>query len=656
MHEHHCQPGQVRYTEDVRIAVHRNLGAKIIWNRGKKNFKRLVNMKRKIILNLLCLYVVLWAGGCKSGTMPTSIAAPVTETPVALPTVSPVVIANSTPLNVALDLTQTSPPNSARPAWRALLAWPDDCELGFTLVERQPEDAGGIEIYPVADEQYLIFVACTLGPYWVEERLYWLDTHANAPIVHALSIPEVQPGTQGWTVQLSDMLHGLPLYDSDTQTLRNLAPARGLKDCGTWYLYQLEAQQLVLTEARYQECAVDQITATEPATWPLIYPKPAESEWAGPFRRVAPVVTSLGDWIIGLEALPAGGLRLMTALGYATFHDGVWTGEQRLPEGHILVGVDAEERAWLFSATGETIYYQHLAGELTPANAGWIPVEEPRALERQGVVSDHLGQVWLATDQDVRVFDGARWTVFTREALGMLPATDPDFLVAFTLTFVPERKQLWVGACDWGGPGPMGGGGARWFDGLIWHGTQSPVAGGCVTAIAADAEGRVWIGMDHGQVWNFDQTTGNWQQLLLPEPEAYRRGYPVALTLDSTGAPWLLAALCGGASCDANRALYYFQDNVWIEIPGVRDYSQDQLYSGIFPPFLLDRTGTPWLFLLGEVVQIGEQQVMQPPAAALHVQTGTVDALGQLWVVGRQAAEPLALWELEPDSGAVPYP
>lgn len=606
-------------------------------------------MGRRISLGILtvCMLACAWLRG--SGESPPGAATPTAtdagvSTSSPTPSPAPPATATPTPFNLALDLSDPSPLYSARPAWRALLGWPADCEAGFQLIERQAEDPGGIAVYPLADAQYFVLVDCTLGPYWVEERPYWIDNRSGAPSARALSVPEMTPGAQGWEVQLAASLHGLPVYDPDTQTLRNLAPARGLKDCGTLYQYRLEPQQLVLVEARYQECSNTEVTAIIPETWPLIYPA-AGAERAGPFRQIQPLPPALGDAIKGLEALPDGGLRVLTTQGYATLRDGVWN-STALDDGQILIGIDALERAWLLDATGD-ISYRRADGELTPAGEGWLPIAYPRALAGRGVVTDHLGQVWLTTSQDVRMFDGARWTLFTRETLGMPPAADPELLSDFTLTFVPARQQLWIGECDSSGPGPFGGGGARWFDGTTWRGTQTSLSGGCVTAIVADAEGRVWIGMDHGLAWNFDQTTGNWQQFLLPEPTDYRRGYPIALTLDPTGTPWLLSALCGGASCDATRALYHFQEDAWVEIAGLSEYTEGQLYSGAFSSLLFDSTGTPWFFLPGEALQIAGQQLVQPSAAELYVQAGTVDASGQVWVVGWRAVEPPALWLLE---------
>ncbi len=588
----------------------------------------------------------------------TPLALP-SETPTAAPTATrvatatatptPTVIASptATPLAAGIDPFQEEILYSDRPAWRAFLGWPDDCEAGFELHSRQPDDYGGIDIYPLDDNQFLIFVLCTLGPYWVEERVYWLDDRASLPTAQPITLPElVQDDAPELGLHDVDVLHGaFPIYDPDTQTLTNLHAYRGMKDCGIFYTYHLEDARFVLDEARYRDCgdsAEADASVLNAYQWPLVYPPPLS---AGLFHKVTAQLPPLGDWRVNVQALPDDSLRLMTSVGYSTFHDGQWD-TQLMDEGQTLVGVDAAGRAWLFGESGDVIYYRRAGEELTSADAGWTPVTDPRALQERGVVSDNEGKVWLATAQDVRVFDGAQWTIYTREAMGMPPAEWEDLLTEFTLTYVESQQQMWVGSCDWGGPGPFGGGGVRWFDGQAWRGAQLPTATGCVTAITADAEGRVWIGMHHGIVKLFDQTTGNWREFPLPEPVEYRRGYPVALSLGPDGAPWLLSALCGGASCDATRALYHLQDGAWVEVAGPQDYFQE-FYQGPTLPVLFDEAGTPWFFMGMMAFRIVDNRLEQPPSADLNVWAATAGKAGQIWVIANAKDDTPALWALE---------
>jgi hypothetical protein len=618
--------------------------------------------------------VLIWLGVCLLGciftmkpetpsrptTLPTWTA---TSSPQASPVASPTASPSPTPTPTVRPSPTPSPtptaqidPDTAfvsyadRPVWRAFLSWPDDCEEGFELHSRQPDDYGGITTYPMDDNQYLIFVTCTLGPYWVEERVYWLDDSTIPPTALSLTVPELaQDDAPEQGLHEVDTLYGsFPTYHPDMQTLTNLQAYRGMKDCGVFYKYHLEDARFVLDEARYRDCedfAETDFDVLNAYQWPLVYPLPLS---AGPFRKITAQLPPLGDWRVNLQALPDGSLRMMTSVGYATYRDGQWD-TQLVDEEQTLVGMDADGRAWLLDETGDAIYAKDAEGKLVPANAGWTPVSDPSALQGQGVVSDSQGNVWLATEQDVRVFDEEQWTIHTREAIGMPPAEWEDLLPGFTLTYVESQQQMWVGSCDWGGPGPFGGDGARWFDGQAWHGAESPVASGCVTAIVADAEGRVWVGMDNGLVYLFDQTSGAWREFPLPEPEGYRRGYPVALSLGSDGAPWLLSALCGGASCDATRALYRLRGNTWTEVTGLRDYPEYLIYQGPTLPVLFDEAGTPWFFMGMMAFRIVNEHLEQPPAAELNVLAATVDASGRIWVVANAKEDSPALWVLESD-------
>ncbi|MBN2392792.1 MAG: hypothetical protein JXR84_18825 [Anaerolineae bacterium] len=592
-----------------------------------------------------------WTPTCSPEAMPTAMptathtaTATVTSTPAVRPspTLSPIPEAQIDP-----DADFVS--YADRPAWRAFLGWPDDCEEGFELLSRQPDDYGGIDIYPVDDNRYLIFVLCTLGPYWVEERVYWFENSTGLPTAQPIMVPElVQDDAPEQGVHEVNVLYGsFPIYLPETQTLTTLHAYRGVKDCGVFYKYHLEDARFVLDEARYRDCeelAETDFDVLNAYQWPLVYPPPLS---AGPFRKVTAQLPPLGDWRVNLQALPDGSLRLMTSVGYATFRDGQWD-TQLVDEGQTLVGVHADGRAWILDETGDTIYMRDAGGERVAADVGgWTPVSDSRALLGRGVVSDAQGKVWLATEQDVRIFDGEQWTIYTREAMGMPPAEWEDLLPGLALTYVESQQQMWVRSCDWGGPGPFGGGGARWFDGQAWHGDDSPVADGCVTAIVAGAEGNVWVGLDHGLVYRFGQTSGAWREFPLPEPDEYRRGYPAALSLGPDGTPWLLSALCGGASCDATRALYHLRDDVWIEVAGLRDYPEGLIYQGPTLPVLFDEAGTPW-FLFGMMAfRIVDDRLEQPPAAELNVWDATVDAAGQIWVVANAKDDSPALWILE---------
>jgi hypothetical protein len=173
----------------------------------------------------------------------------------------------------AVDLTQKRVRYADRPAWQTLLNWPDECEETFQRTSLQkPDGNGGVAFYEVTGDHYLVFVLCTLGPYWDEERLYLLDTRPNPPKVRLVTVPELaQEGAQGWTLHDVEQIHGLPIFHPDTRTLTNLVPYRGLKDCGFFYTYRFEERNFVLAEARYHDCDDSGLLSDR---WEVIYPLP----------------------------------------------------------------------------------------------------------------------------------------------------------------------------------------------------------------------------------------------------------------------------------------------------------------------------------------------------------------------------------------------
>lgn len=620
----------------------------------------------------LCLMACGFMVDPKATPSPTPLpsqapTAPPQKTPTASPMVppspTPTVPPSATPAPTITPTNTPSPtpapridPDAAfiayaeRPAWRELLGWPDECEEGFQRFDHAPKDAGGIVVYPMGYEHYLVFVSCNLGPYWEELRAYWLDHRAKPPTARPLTVPElVQDDAPELGLRDVEVLHGaFPTYDPDTQTLTNLHAYRGFKDCGIFYKYHLEEARFVLDEARYRDCMdteePDPI-ALAPYQWSLIYPLPLS---AGPFRKVAMLDLPASDWDTVLHAQPDGSLWLMTRAGYATFRDGQWD-TQLLDQEQTLVGVDAAGRAWIFSKTGEKIYYRRVGEELTPADAGWTPVWLPLTLQGRGVLSDSQGRVWLATEQDVRVFDGEQWTIYTREAMGIPAASGEDTLTGYKLTYVESQQQMWVGLCDWYGEAGSQGGGASWFDGQTWRGAQIPAIDDCVTTIAADAEGRVWLGMDDGIVQRFDQVSGDWQQFTLPAPGDYRISHVATLTMGPDGTPWALAALlppvCGGASCEASaRAFYHFQDGAWVTVLVPDDESEDSLSTNFPQHILFDGMGTPWVFLgWATVSRVENNRLVEPSVAELYWFSATVDAAGQIWVIARAGNDEPAL-------------
>ena len=382
-----------------------------------------------------------------------------------------------------------------------------------------------------------------------------------------------------------------------------------------------------------------------------IEPVPAAPPKAGAFRLVSLVPPELLGEVTGLKVDSDGTVRVFATYGYATRYsglsDGGWTVHPS-DRDHILIGTDDGGRMFLFSKADDKITTWDGGPDYLLADAGWLPVPDPNELEGQGVLTDGSGQVWLATERDVRVFDGAKWTVFSPQDMTMASPPHADVLTWFTMHLIGADGEVWAGACNWGGPGPTDGGGACWFDGQAWQGADSLLASGCVLAIQEDGLGRVWVGVDADLV-RYDPAADEWAHFPPPlPPEGYRFGYIIDIALDPAGDPWPLFALCGGASCVGEEARYRLRDGAWTQIGDIG--------SNLHRTLLFDGAGTPWL-LGGGVYRVEADRPADLPAALLVTQAAAVDGAGRVWVAGWQVgitgvqpATDVGLWVLEPQA------
>jgi hypothetical protein len=365
---------------------------------------------------------------------------------------------------------------------------------------------------------------------------------------------------------------------------------------------------------------------------PTATPTPTPVPLPEMFHRVIPADEVFGG-IGRLYSSPDGELWAITEEGVARLEGGSWNLYLTDYTGR-LAGIDGSGRVWVVSGDGSEIsaWYGAPSPDGAPSgdggswttygtDAGWTPLTESWYHYAHGGYSDALGRLWFATSQDVRVFDGERWIVFSPEDMGMGPPVGEDLDIVFGVAIL-ESGTVWVRECEWGGPGPFGGRGVRWFDGS-WHGADSPVASGCATAIAEDGAGNVWLGVEE-YLWRYEPASGAWTEFAPPEPPIDGRfGFLHNLAVDPSGDPWPMIVICGGASCYGSVALYRVRDGVWNQIGGVAEYDGTQRG----PLFGAD--GTPWVFWGWGVYRIVEDtpELMAP----LYARSIVMDGSGRVW-------------------------
>jgi hypothetical protein len=222
--------------------------------------------------------------------------------------------------------------------------------------------------------------------------------------------------------------------------------------------------------------------------------------------------------------------------------------------------------------------------------------------------------------------------------MGMPGEPEEDLVQVLHLVADTRSDDVWIGSCTWGGPGPFGGGGVRWFTNLEsgWQGTDSPVADGCAITIRADDSGMVWAGVD-ASVWRHDTRSQEWFHIAPPEEVPLGRarfGYVSDLLVTPAGDLWVLFGLCGGASC-YDDLLYHYRDGVW------RQLSETPSYSGM-QHLVQGADGAVWVIGREGIYTAGEtiHNVAPLSARAFCVD----ETRGGIWFVASYQGQETLFW------------
>jgi len=299
---------------------------------------------------------------------------------------------------------------------------------------------------------------------------------------------------------------------------------------------------------------------------PTFTPTPtSEAILIGPFVPFEDYEKQSLGAIFDLASSPNGTLWLITSQGLSSTFESTWIVH---PEhGDIVLGFDELGRTWVTTKDGETASaWNGEDWKIYALESGWTPAgpvfrSGPYATVSEDIVTDERGWVWLATQQDVRRFDGEQWRIYDPDDVGYYPTEDmieQGYAYLLTDMAIDSVGDVWIADCAWMGPGPDGQG-ARWFTGRYWWGRSSQVvSSGCVEDIEVDETGRIWVGVDE-TLWRYTPRWG-WNKFIPPKIDPSwgpRWGYITEIELGGQDIVWVTITPCEGASCDSGLFLVY---------------------------------------------------------------------------------------------------
>ena len=365
-----------------------------------------------------------------------------------------------------------------------------------------------------------------------------------------------------------------------------------------------------------------------------------QPESAGGFTFVAPIGY---EWLGNLNSLmfdTDGTLWLVNDLNVLSYRDGVWT-PYLVDITDMLLGMDSQRRVWTTPYDGSLISaWDGTAWTVFGEAEGWTFIDAYQYTPVDpGILEDATGNIWVATAQDVRVLKDGRWEVITPTVMKLNVGNVEDSYPSFTIGLVDG--EVWVGECDWSGPGPMGGSGIVRQTALGWQAVKIGNAGkGCVTKINQDTAGNTFIGIGNTLYWRLAGSSA-WQSykpdVVQSTGGEVRPGYVLNAAVDPAGQVWATFSMCGGASCDTAESTYIIGGGGdELAYPPRDPFYQDLVFASNGDAWLMGNFTNPEL-VYGRTTT---------PVRELLTAAVAQDADGQIWVIGQSRTQ-VGLWKLD---------
>ncbi len=347
------------------------------------------------------------------------------------------------------------------------------------------------------------------------------------------------------------------------------------------------------------------------------------------FKPIARLHLADSERILNMMPESDGTAWLLTDQRAMQYSQGTWN-EYLPPFSGKIIGIDSKQHLWVVSDDGDQVsVWDGSAWTNMGPETGWeTPTPDNDVELTWSIATDALDHIWLGANRDVRMFDGLKWKVFDLKDLGIPRPEIEDAYSRTTVAFLKVSGYIWVNHCYWIDLGPVGGGGARWYDGHNWHGSDSPVAPGCAAVVNEDNDGNIWLGLDKN-LWRLNTSMNSWKRFPAPEPpEDGWFGFFSDLAVDAVGNPWPELTRCGGASCFTGSVRYQVTGGQWLQIGDVA-FDNSFLY--------FDAAGQGWVFKYDTFFHLIDHQLIL--VAELPILEVAAAPSGKLWFIGKYKGE-----------------
>lgn len=164
---------------------------------------------------------------------------------------------------------EQKPAREERLLWQQRLHWSEAYEQRWRETHPEPSDAG-LELYALEGQLALVRVE-TYGSGWQPGQLFYVYDRRSMQ-GQLLSLAWIGLDASGHRLaRQAEELAGQAAFEARDQVLRVLALARRDGDCGELIRWRFYQGRPLLKEVRARLCS-DEAGASDPATWPRIWP------------------------------------------------------------------------------------------------------------------------------------------------------------------------------------------------------------------------------------------------------------------------------------------------------------------------------------------------------------------------------------------------